>query len=209
MRARRALGVVMVLAVALPAGSSPGGGNGFVDLWWTADQQGRRHFERGEHRRAAELFDDPVWQGAAYYRSGDYEQAADAFGRVATAEAAFNLGNAYAMLRRYPEAVAAYDAALAKRPDWIEVAENRDAVRALMPVDLEYPEEEQASGEPSFDADDMQFDEKGKQGKLGKVDPAQLSDQQLAEMWLRRLQTSPADFLRQRFAVEAASEEAP
>ncbi len=31
-----------------------------------------------------------------------------------------------------------------------------------------------------------------------------LSDEQLAEMWMRRLQTTPADFLRQRFAMEAA-----
>ena len=41
--------------------------------------------------------------------------------------------------------------------------------------------------------------------KLGEVEQSQLTDDQLAEMWLRRLQTSPADFLRQRFAVEAAT----
>jgi hypothetical protein len=34
------------------------------------------------------------------------------------------------------------------------------------------------------------------------------SDDQLAEMWLRRLQTTPADFLRVRFAAEAAGQNA-
>ena len=31
-----------------------------------------------------------------------------------------------------------------------------------------------------------------------------LNDEQITEMWMRRLQTTPADFLRQRFAVEVA-----
>ena len=82
---------------------------------------------------------------------------------------------------------------------------NRDAVRALIPVEPPPPDEEQATGEPSLDPDEIQFDEKGDKGTRGEIEMEQLSDDQLAEIWLRRLQTSPADFLRQRFAVEAAA----
>ena len=31
-----------------------------------------------------------------------------------------------------------------------------------------------------------------------------LTDEQKAELWLRRLQVTPADFLRRKFAVQAA-----
>ncbi len=62
-------------------------------------------------------------------------------------------------------------------------------------------------GDPTFDADQVEFDERGQQGERGEVEMGALSDEQIAEMWMRRLQTSPADFLRQRFAIEVAQEE--
>ena len=196
----------MGLAIVLLTGCSPAGGGEFrfVDLWLTADQQGRRAFEVGEHREAAERFSDPMWKGVAYYRAGDLEEAADSFARLNTPESSFNLGNAYAMLERYEEALGAYAAALADRPDWAEAIENRDAVLAMLEPEEDQPEEEEAAGDPSFDADEVQFDEKGEKGKAGEIELSQLNDEQLAEMWMRRLQTTPADFLRQRFAVEVA-----
>ncbi|MEE8525521.1 MAG: tetratricopeptide repeat protein [Thermoanaerobaculia bacterium] len=181
-------------------------GGGFVDLWWTADQQGRRHFERGDYTAAADRFADPMWQGAAAYRAGNFELAADSFARVNSPEASFNLGNAYSMLGRYEEAVAAFEAALADRPEWPEAIDNRDAVQPLL-EQPELSEEEGPPGDPSFDPDEIQFDEKGEQGKTGEIERSQLTDEHLAEMWLRRLQASPASYLRQRFAVEAAADE--
>jgi Ca-activated chloride channel family protein len=199
--------VALVLLLTTP-GCAPAGraDSRFVDLWWTADQQGRRQFERGDHAEAAERFDNPMWKGVAHYRAGDFELAADSFARLATMEASFNLGNAHAMLGRYEEALAAYEAALADRPDWTEAAENRDLVLAeLKRQEQEADEEEQPpGGEPSFEPDEVQFDEKGDKGQAGEIEMSQLSDEQLAEMWMRRLQTTPADFLRQRFAMEAA-----
>ena len=53
----------------------------------------------------------------------------------------------------------------------------------------------------------MKVDERGDKGKRGEVDLAKLGDEELAEMWMRRLQTTPADFLRFRFATEAAEAE--
>ena len=148
-----------------------------------------------------------MWKGAAHYRGGDFEQAADRFARLATAEASFNLGNAYVMLGRYEEALAGYQAALADRPAWAEAIDNRDAVSALLAQQQEPPEEDQESGDPSFDPDEIKFDDKAEKGKTGEIEMSQLTDEQLAEMWLRRLQTSPAGFLRQRFAMEAAEDD--
>ncbi len=82
--------------------------------------------------------------------------------------------------------------------------------RALVIAELKRQAEQaddqdpQASNEPTFDADQVEFDEKGEKGQTGEIEMAQLNDEQLAEMWMRRLQTTPADFLRRRFAAEAA-----
>ena len=51
--------------------------------------------------------------------------------------------------------------------------------------------------------DQIRFDDKGKKGKQGKVEVDRLTDEQIAQMWLRGVQTSPADFLRLKFAEQA------
>ncbi len=180
-----------------------------ADLWWTPDQQGRRLFERGENAAAAERFEDPMWKGVAFYRAGDLERAAEWLGHVTTPEAAFNLGHAYARLGRYPEALAAYDEALAARPEWAEARADRELVAAIIAAEAEPADDEEppAGGDPTFDADEVRFDDKGKKGSRGEVEMSKLSDEQLAEMWMRRLQATPADFLRFRFALEAAEAE--
>lgn len=174
-----------------------------ADVWLSPDQQGRRHFEREEFVEAAQSFDEPMWRGAASYRAGEYAAAIDAFARLDTAEAYFNLGNSYAREENYEQAAAGYEDALEREPGWVEAEENLAMVRALIPTPAN-EESPPPGGEPSFSADEIQFDDKADQGTEGEVEMSLLSDDQLAEMWMRRLSTSPADFLRRRFAMEAA-----
>ena len=54
----------------------------WAGLWFTPDQQGQQLFARGAFAESAEVFHDPLWQGAAYYRNGDYLKAAQAFARL-------------------------------------------------------------------------------------------------------------------------------
>ena len=74
---------------------------------------------------------------------------------------------------------------------------------------LEKPDdsEEPPSGDVHYTPDEIKFDEKGKKGKKGKVQMESFSNEQLSEMWMRRLSTTPADFLRFRFALERAETE--
>jgi len=174
----------------------------FADLWLTHDQQGRRAFERGDFARAAALFEDPMWRGVAAYRTGDWDAAVDAFARLESPEGLFDLGNAYARRGDLALAVAAYEQALARRPGWREAKENRDLVAALIPKPKKPDEEEEAEEAPDVKPDEVKFDEKGKKGKEGRVE---VSQAQVGEMWLRGLTTSPAGFLRQKFATQAAA----
>jgi Ca-activated chloride channel family protein len=193
-----------LLAVSLLGGctASDTGGSRFADLWLTADQQGRWHFDRGDYATAAERFEDPLWKGVSLYREGNFEEAIDWLARSDSPEADFNLGNTYARLERYEEAVASYDAALTVRPDWVEAQENRDLVQSLIPDQEEEGDEPPPGGDPSLPPDEIEFDERGQKGEAGRVAGEQFTDEQIAEIWLRRLQTTPADFLRRRFAVE-------
>jgi len=150
-----------------------------------------------------------MWKGSACYRAQDWACAVDQFARLETAEAYFNLANAYAQRSAYELAIEAYDRSLERRADWPEAVDNRALVAALIAVPEE--EEEGAGGppqDPNLAPDDVKFDDQGKDGKRGEIDQALFSDEQIAEMWLRGVQTTPADFLFRRFAFEVADRQA-
>jgi len=184
-----------------------GGGTTFADLWWTRDQQARRLYEAESYAEAAALFEDRHWKGTAAYRAGDFDLAAAQFALLQTPEGAYNLGNTFAQMALYEDALAAYDEALELRPGWEEAQQNRDLIAALIAAPPDPEPQGPPGAPPTFDPDEVQVDNKADRGEQGEVDQALLSDEQIAEMWLRRLQTSPADFLRWRFAAEAARQE--
>jgi Ca-activated chloride channel family protein len=172
----------------------------FIDLWLTHDQQGRRAFERGDFASAAGLFTDPLWKGLACYRAGNLQCAADAWGTIESPEANYNRGNALARLGEYKLALAAYDQALAARPHFSDAASNR----ALVASAMRKPAPEEGTEEaPDLPPDKIVFDDKGKKGKRGTV---QVPDGRalMADAWLKSVRAGPGEFLRLRFAQEAA-----
>ena len=194
-----------VLVFGLSGCTAPQGGSSFafMDLWLTADQQGRRSYEAGRYAEAGDRFADFMWRGTSRYRAGDMDGAVLAWARVDSPEAHFGLGNAYARLGSLEASIASYERALELRPGWTDAEENRELVQSLIPPPAEEGEEEAGeAGPPNMDPDEVQFDEQGEQGERGEVSMDLMSDEQIAEMWMRRLQTSPGDFLRRRFAIE-------
>lgn len=175
----------------------------WASLWLTPDQEGMYYFRQGEYVRAAETFVDPDWQGVAWYRAGEFKQAAQAFSRLDTAEGMFNRGNALLMRGKYQDATVSYENALVKRPDWREAAENRDiAIARSKMLDVDGGN----MTEGMLGADEIVFDNKpGKRGDSVEVDGGgELSDQEIQALWLRRVQTRPADFLKAKFAYQTA-----
>lgn len=180
-----------------------------IGLWLTPDQQGRYYFEKNDYKSAAERFQDPSWKGIAAYRSGNFEAAVGQFALVETADGYFNLGDAYAHLGQLEQAAASYEEALRRKPSDKEIRENLELVRSLILKRGKRKEEEPPQGEePIFNPDEVKVDEKGKKGKAGEVDKMPLSDEQIQELWMRRLQTTPSEFLRLKFAIQAQGSEA-
>jgi Ca-activated chloride channel family protein len=175
----------------------------WAGLWFTPDQQGRRHFERGEFLAAAEAFQYPLWQGAAFYRAGEFEKAARAFARRDTAEAHYNQGNAWLMNGKYEDAIASYDRALTRCPGWQEAADNRDLAADRLKMTTVTGGD---MGDQKIGADKIVFDKNAKsEGQDTEVAGGKaLSDQEMQSLWLRRVQTRPADFLKAKFEYQQA-----
>ncbi|KAA1053055.1 TPR domain protein in aerotolerance operon [Azospirillum argentinense] len=174
---------------------------GWKDLWATPDQRGRWLMERGRYAEAADAFIEPMWRGVALMKAGNFKDAAPQFAGIDTAEAAYDQGNALVMQGKYDDAVARYDRALALRPGWADAEANRtlarlraDRVRAKGGDD----------GDTEDDPDDVVYDRTKKDG--GKdtetAGGAPMSDEAIRALWLKRVQTQPADFLRARFAYQ-------
>jgi len=183
-------------------------------FWLTANQRGDRLFNEGKFLEAARAYDDPARIGAAYYRAGEFKDAAAAFTRVPGATGAYDRATALLMHGDYDSAITGYDRALSLRPDWTEAKENRAlavARRDRLKVNDSTRQSEQA--EDAYKPDEVVTDNRGGDQAKPPVDLGQqtLSDQELQSTWLRRLKTTPGDFLRAKFAWQAqhAAEPAP
>lgn len=175
----------------------------WIGLWYSPDQQGRRLFERSQFDQAAEAFADPMWRGVAWYRAGEFKKAAEAFARLSTPEARYNLGDAQVMLGQYDTAIASYELALQERPDWKEAQENLELARARAKL---VEQKGGDFGDQRIGADEIVFDkDKKDDGQQTEVagDKA-TSDAAVQAIWLRQVQTKPADFLKAKFAYQQA-----
>lgn len=173
------------------------------DLWSSPDQRADRLFRTKKYDEAAKEYRDPYRRGVALYRAGNFKDAAASFATVATPEAAFDRGNALVMQGKYADAIASYDRALSLRPGWEDAEENR-AVAVVRRDRMTFKGGDAIGGQ--LKPDKIVF-EKGKNSQPGeKTEMAggkPLSDEELRGLWLRRVQTKPADFLRAKFAFQA------
>jgi Ca-activated chloride channel family protein len=176
------------------------------NFWRTPDQRGDALFRAGKFSEAARAYSDPARVAAAQYRNGDFEAAAKTFARVPGAVGAFDQGNAWLMHGQYDTAVASYDRALGFRPGWPEALENKAVALArkakLQASGKDREQEQTDKGKP----DEIVFDQKGSDRKGEPVELAQqeVSDEELRATWLRQVKTTPGDFLRAKFAYQAA-----
>ena len=107
------------------------------------------------------------------------------------------------MLGKYDEAVRRYDRALEQRPGWEPAVTNR-GIAAGRAERLKKEGADMTGGK--MGADEISFDT-GKKSDAGDQDQEvvagdALSDEEMRAVWLRRVETKPADFLRAKFAYQ-------
>lgn len=180
------------------------------DLFLTPDQQGRLLMAEGEFKAAANVFQDPLLKGTALYRNGDFKAAAAAFGRDDTIEAVYNRGNALLMQGEYDVAIAAYETALSLKQGWPEAEENMALAQARKEMKA-LPEDDAGGTGGQLEADEIIFDARAENNSHAEqeiiLEGNQMSDKEMRAIWLRRVQTKPADFLRSKFAYQNAMDQ--
>jgi Ca-activated chloride channel family protein len=202
------LSIVILLMTQVPSASA----FEWVDLWFTPDQQGQRLMDQGEYKQAAGKFTTPEKIGAALFLAGEFENAATVLGRSGSAEATYNRGNANIMLGQYEAAIEAYQSALSRRPGWREAEQNLQ-IAILRKQALAPPDDDFGGTGGALEADEIVFDQTGRVNKASNEEVLDAAEQQKGEdamraMWLRKVETRPADFLAARFNYQLATREA-
>jgi len=191
-----------------------GSGSAWLDLWLTKNQQARRLFDAGRYAAAAERFEDPMWKGIAYYTAHDWKNAQAQFERLDSVAALFNLGNAHAQAREIQSAIEAYDRVLEREPTHRGARDNRDFLEEVLGGLAQTSDTEELAHPAAQPADpskarvrheQLQGPEDPADGlaQPSHADKAALSAAE-SEQWMRRVSTTPAEFLRAKFAIQVA-----
>ncbi|MBK1792280.1 tetratricopeptide repeat protein [Persicirhabdus sediminis] len=171
--------------------------------WFTPEQAGQRMMKKGDFQQAAEQFIDPMRKGEALFRAGEFEAAEQSFARVPSAAGEYNRGNCLVMLGKYESAAERYQRALELKPDWHDAQVNLEVAEARARLNKKEGGE---MTDGKLEADEYVFDNnKGKgsddeQQEAGK----EMTDAEVQALWMRKVQTKPAQFLKSKFAYQHA-----
>jgi Ca-activated chloride channel family protein len=139
----------------------------WADLWQRRDQRGYEAFATEHPERAAELFDDREWRGAAEYRAGRFAEAAATLEGIDSADGHYNRGNALAKAGQLEPAIAAYERALELDPAHEDAHYNRDLLEDFLEQnpDQRQPSQDSSGGEQDGE---QQRDAAGEEGTAGE-----------------------------------------
>jgi Ca-activated chloride channel family protein len=184
----------------------PARADGIADWFLTPDQQGRLAWQNHDFDRAAELFVDPLWRGYALYRDGQYAAAVEVLDRLDTAQAAYIQGMAQIKSRAYRDGVRSFETTLERDPDYPGAAGNLAVAKQIVDYVEEAREQSDTGEDSGIGADDVVLDNEANRGAETQIETPQDGGDGLmtTEQWMNTVDTSTGDFLRQRFAIEAA-----
>lgn len=190
----------------------------WLDLWLTPDQQGAFWFNQGEFAKAAAAYHSVLNKGIAYYYGGEYKLAHSAFMQVQTDLGAYYAASALARQREYIAARKLLRT-LAKKQD-IAPELKADIEHNLKVIEGLIDEINQASASQANSMDDQETsielpddqpqtaegaDEQTSQDKMQSQNltaEQMLGDPKLAEVWLKRVEANPEQFLRAKFQLQ-------
>ena len=144
-----------LLVAVLMTDAAPSHANTLENFWATPDQKGAKALLEGDAARAATLFEAPDWRGTAHYEAGDFRSSSAEFGKLDSADALYNRGNALALSGDFQGAISSYDKSLEAEPDRQDAVDNRELVKSL----LEQQQQEQQGNDQDSDSD--QSDQEG------------------------------------------------
>ncbi len=184
-----------------------------LDYFVTKDQQGRWYFEKQDYKKAAERFQNPLWKGTAYYLNEDFELAQEYFSRIDSTEGLFNMANSLAHGRNYVLASRVFEQILSQQDNHQAALNNKKILRKIMDeINMLTASQQAESGDSSRELGDEPQTAEGTETQLYKEQMVEdtkhatadeiLQDGSINEMWLRRVQSDPANFLAIKFNMQ-------
>ena len=184
----------------------------WLDLWLSPDQQGQWYFSQGEYLKAAQVFNHEQWRATAFYAAQEFSRADELWETLPGHLALYHRGNALAHQQRYLQAIDSYRLSLMLEPDFLPARENLSLVEVL----AKEPDAvtDYSSGEKArLEADDIVFDKNTERMQQASENEAleagQLSSEEVQALWMRRLQSTPSDFLQLKFRYQLQQESEP
>ncbi|MEE9327604.1 MAG: VWA domain-containing protein [Cocleimonas sp.] len=134
------------------------------DLWKNKEQQADAALKLQQYDKASKLSNNPLRLGSAAYKLENYAEALKHFKESKGANARYNEGNTLAKLKKYKEAITAYDGAIEQQTDMQDAIENRSAIEKLL--EQQHKESDKSEGSDKKNQDNQknesgqQFDDK-------------------------------------------------
>lgn len=198
----------VLLCILLPQ-QQPAHAFSWDALWHTPDQQAQAAMDNGELERAATLFQNPNWKGAAAYKNKDYATAAQQYAAQNSIDAQYNYGNALAKVGKFKEAIAAYQKVLAANPNHADAQNNLKVIEDA----LKKQDQQQEKGQndpkqkPEQDPQKNQQNQQNQQQNQSGKDPQQQQQGQQGQEQQQQ-QKAAEDQKKQEAAQKAAEEQA-
>jgi len=102
------------------------------NLWKNKEQQADAALHQQQYEKVGGLSKDPMRRGSAEYKQEKYSEALESFKKGKGANARYNEGNTLAKLKKYKDAIAAYDKAIELKADMKDAIENKAAIEKLL-----------------------------------------------------------------------------
>ena len=198
-------GAAALAALVLQPGT--GRAEGVTDWFLTPDQQGQIAYDKHHFDRAGALFLEPMHKAHALYRDGKYDAVVETLAGIETPDAAFLSAMAHIKSRGYREAIADFQTTLDRDPNFPGAAQNLELAKKMLDF-VETARVQSDTGEKTGEgADGVVLDNKDARGADTQIRGGEQGAKLLtADQWMNTVDTNTADFLRQRFAIEAAQQ---
>ncbi len=155
------------------------------DMWLRSDQQAQRALSTGKPEEAAEKFSDPASKGVANYLAKNYQQSVENLQQLKGVSANYNRGNALARLKKYKEAIKAYDEAIKEDKMHENAIYNRELVKKELEKQQQQKQQEKQDPDSRQQEQDQQQsqqqDNKESQDEQQEDEQQQQSEQQQQE----------------------------
>lgn len=182
------------------------------DIWLTKDQQGRWLFEHDKPEQAALVFRDSHWKAYSFYIAGDYKTAQKYYLLDDSLSGHLGLAAAMAHQREYVAARGQYQEILQRFPDNPEALNNLKVIEKII-ASIEQFTASQSNNTERQKSRELQQQPQTSDGVTQEVERDQLieeklfasellSDPQVHDRWMRRVQGDLSNFMASKFAIQ-------